>query len=382
MKMNRIVDAGFALFLAALALGTAPQNARAEAHVSGLVDVVFKNTGENDLTNMTFAAHSPFDTIRMRLFADAELASNVSVFTQIFTSTSELVLYGAYIRFEEIAGSRIGAQVGLIPNTVGSFGERTYSDKSPLIGTPLMWVHHTTLRAKAEIASVEDLVAAKEQRTNYGLPPLYDNCWNSGAEVYTTVGDFDLSLGLLTGSVTSMTRNQLKDMPQATGRVAWSRSPGLRLGASTFYGPYLYPRDGGPNFGPGESEEDFMNSGVMADLYWGSRWVDVNAEAIACRWEYPGIPDLGIASGYIEAMYKVRPRWFLAGRYDVYRPNEVEDSSGNDVRWDDAVNKIEYGIGYKPRPRTTIKLVAQHTRFDEVGKYDADLYATQISAAF
>ncbi len=368
--------------LAALAAASSPGFAAAEVQVSGLADVVFKNTGESELTNQTFKGYTTFDTVRLRLFFDAQLAENISVFSQLLTSLSTVDLYGAYVRFSEVGGTAVNVHLGLIPNTVGSFGERTYSDKNPLIGTPLMWVHHSTLNPSSELRSVEDLVAGKQARTRFGLPILYDNCWSSGVEAFGSADAFDWSFGLLTGSVTNMTRNQEKDTPQATGRLAWNFGPELRLGVSAYYGPYLLDEEGGAVAPLGHELDDYMNSAIMADVYWGSRWIDVNAEAVASRWEYPGLPDLGASSGYVEAKWKVRPRWFVAGRIEAFRPNEVEDSAGSRVRWDDALHRFEYGVGYKPRPRTTIKLVGQNVRFDEVSAYDADLVATQVSVAF
>ncbi len=368
---------GIVVGLLALSLAA---DARAEAQLSGLLDVLFKNTGESELTNQSFGGVSTFDTIRLRLFADATIGDKTSVFTQLFSSDDDVEVYAAYIRFEEIAGGPVGAQLGLIPGTVGSFGERTYSDKNPLVGTPLMYVHHSTLHPGHDVLSVDDLVDMQANRDRFGMPILYDNCWNSGLELYGSAGEFDASLAFLVGSVSSPWRQQMKDVPQGTARLVWHSGPSFQIGVSGFYGPYLTPDEAA--FPAGQNENDFMNLGIATDIAWITRWVDFRVEAIAAEWEYPGLPDLGVYSGYAEAMWKVRPRWFVAARAEAFEPAEVSNSAGEQVKWDDPVRRLEYGIGYKPRVRTILKLVAQHDRFEVYEKYNADLYAIQCGVAF
>ncbi len=372
MKSRILVGAFLALVFAT--------EASAEAQLSGLLDVLFKNTGESELTNQSFGGVSTFDTIRLRLFADATVGDKISVFTQLFSSDDEIGVYGAYIRFEEVAGGPVGVQMGFIPGTVGTFAERTYSDKNPLVGTPLMYVHHSSFHPGDDLTSVEGLLAAQADRDRYGLPILYDNCWNSGLEAYASAGPFDFSLAAVVGSVSHPSRQQVKDVPQGTARIAWNGGPGFEFGVSGFYGPYLGPDE--IVFPAGSNENDFMNQGVAADLAWITRWIDLRAEAIAAEWEYPAIPDLGVVSGYVEAMWKFRTRWFLAARGEAFEPSEVPDSTGQDVKWDDPVRRLEYGVGFRPRVRTTLKLVAQHNRFDVHSQYDADLYALQVGVAF
>jgi hypothetical protein len=364
----------------AIAFAAMAGSARADVTVSGLADFVLRNRGEDDLVNTSFGGQSPFDPIRIRLFFDANVSDNTSVFVQFLTDEFEPSLYGAYARFENIAGSSMGVQAGLIPNTVAAWGERTYSDKNPLIGIPLMQVHHTALMPYAPQATVDELLEARDMRSQYGLPLLYDNCWNTGLEVFSTVGEVDLSAAMLSGSVTEPTRTQEKDIPQGTAKVSWSPSPAWRVGVSGFYGPYFV--EGMVGLDPGQESQDFPNSGVVGDFYWGSRWVDVYAEGMICEWQHPQLPDLTASSAYGEVKYKFMPKWYVAGRFDFIDFGEVTDSTGREVPWDYPVSRIEYGIGFKPRPRVILKAVGQHNRFEDAEQYDSDHYAGQLSLAF
>ena len=81
--------------------------------------------------------------------------------------------------------------IGKIPWLLGTYAPRTYSDKKPLIGTPLMWYYHTTLRYDALPPTTDALLAAAgtgQYGTSYapgqpprkGIPVLYDACWDVG----------------------------------------------------------------------------------------------------------------------------------------------------------------------------------------------------------
>lgn len=364
----------------AIALAMTAGAARADVSVSGLADFVVRERGESDLVNTSFGGLSPFNPVRIRLFFDAAVSENTSVFVQFLTDTFDPTLYGAYVRFENLAGTSLGVQAGLIPNTVAAWGERTYSDKNPLVGIPLMQVHHTALMPYAPQATVDELLESREMRSQYGLPLLYDNCWNTGIEIFKTVGEVDLSAAILSGSVTEPSRTQEKDVPQGTAKVSWSPGPALHLGVSGFYGPYF--NDGMVGLDPGQDPEDIMNSGIVGDFYWGSRWVDVYAEGMVCEWEHPQLPDLTASSAYGEVKYKFMTKWYVAGRFDFIRFGDVTDSTGREVPWDYNVSRAEYGIGFKPRPRVTLKAVAQHNRFEDAAHFDSDHYAGQLSVAF
>jgi hypothetical protein len=266
----------------------------------------------------------------------------------------------------------------LIPSTVGNWGPRTYSDHNPLIGVPLVQNHHSSLVASTA-QNVVSLMAERDHRSQGGLPVLYDNCWNTGAELFGQAGDFDWSVAALTGSTTLPSRNRAKNVPQGTGRLAWNRGPSLVVGASGWAGPYLL--DGMPALGSADAS-DFLNTGVGMDLAWTLRYVDLHAEVYRAGWEHPTLPNLSAVSGYLEAKYKFRPRWHAAARVDTFEPSEIPAGAGQTVKWDYPVRRAEYGFGFRPSPRVMAKAVVQMNRFDGNDSLDEDHYLMQVSARF
>ncbi len=358
----------------------------ADVQVSGLADFVYRNSKENDVTNNTFRSFSNFHTSRLRLFFDGNIAENSDLFVQILIDGDVFQLYGAYARFSHLAGNYLNLNVGIIPNTVGSYGPRTYSDKNPLIGTPLLYNFHTALDigTLGAIGTLGELKEAKDNRYDSGLPFIYDACWNSGAEFYGTAGKLDYSLGLLIGSVSKPMQQQFrKDMPQATTHFTYNFSPGFKAGISAFAGPYLseaiFDVPGAP---VNVNANDFLNTGIGYELYFAERYLEIYSEGFSVNWEYPGLPDLSSLAAYVEAKYKIRTHWYVAARFDLVEPGKIEVAPGVEEKWDNPLKRYEFGLGYKPMRGTIVKLVAQLNKFDIDRTFNSELVALQISALF
>lgn len=359
----------------------------AQIEVSGHLDLVGKKyQKETDYTNRTFAGQNNFSAVHSRLFFDARVSENTSVFVQIYsTAYGYIDLHGAYLRLEKLLGTSLNLQVGRIPNTIGTWGARTYSPVNPLIGVPLVWNHHTTLDPAnlGSSPSLTNLLALRDSRTQGGMPILYDFCWNGGVELYGSFGKFDFSLAALSGSVTKPLVEQAKELPQGTAKLSLALSPGFIIGASGFYGPYLHEGNFPANqiFDDGSTSKDYMNIGGGGDLYLAHGPFEIFSEAYYASWEYPNLPLLTAISGYAEAKYKFTTGWYAAGRFDLFEPGMVSVNN-QDVNWDYPLKRYEYGIGYKPNRNLTVKAVSQLNRFADKPEFDFDHYAVQFALEF
>lgn len=369
--------------LLAAGLILAPAAARADLQLSGLADFIGRNASEEDVTNRNFRPSSNLDIVRVRLFVDAAVADDAQFFTQFLVSSySDVFVYGAYLRLRDIGDSPVSLQLGLIPTTIGTWAERTYSDKNPLVGVPLAYNYHSVLEPRGSTqATVEDLLAQRSTRTNRGLPVLYDNCWNTGLEAYGEIGAFDWSLGVLTGSATLPSRTQEEKLPQGTGRLAWYAGPRLQIGVSGWAGPYLF-RDAQVVWEPGRNNDDYLNGGFGYDLAASLRYLEIHSELYRTFWEHPELPTLHATAGYVEAKYKFLLRWYAAARFGFFEPDKAMDSAGTERHWDYPVHRVEYGVGFKPMPRVVAKAVVQSNRFDGNASLDEDHYIVQVSAGF
>jgi hypothetical protein len=371
------------LFIAMMlvAVGTP---AMAEVNVGGMADFVFKNSDNEDFTNITFKQHSPFHTLRTRLFFDATLSENSAAFVQLLTDNNSVTIYGAYARFTDLAGKYLNLQVGYIPTPIGSFGARVYSDKNPLIGTPLLFNYHSNLVAyiSDSMRSVEQLLDRRDTRYNLGLPVVYDACWNTGVEFYGSAGKLDYSVAMVSGAVSLPTLEQAKDIPQVTSKLNYYFNPGCMVGAAGFYGPYLSDKVYGDVLPDGHDYDEYINAGFGYDFYLAIRYLEIYSESYYAMWEHPYLPDLEVVSGYIEAKYKLAPGWYVAGRFDYFEPGTITTVSGGEEDWDYPVKRYEFGIGHHLNRQALLKLVTQLNRVDQTDDLDVDLYAMQLSVSF
>ncbi|MGH8014772.1 MAG: hypothetical protein ACREBV_01115 [Candidatus Zixiibacteriota bacterium] len=368
------------------ALSMLPISAAADVQVSGLADFVVRNSQEEDITNFTFRGFSNFHTMRTRLFFDGVVDDNTAFFVQVLINLNTFQLYGAYAQFKNLYHNYLNANVGIIPIPIGSFGSRTYSDKNPLIGTPLLYNFHTALTpgALGQQGTISELLAEKNDRSYYGVPVIYDACWSTGGELYGSAGKFDYSLGFMFGSVSNPSLDQTREMPQFTTHWTYNFQPGLKVGMSAFMGPYL-SKDDIEEYGsltPVPDPNDYFNTGVGYELYYSTRFLEIYSEGYTTSWEYPGLPDLTAMAGYLEAKYKFHPRWYAAGRFDLVEPGKIDVSPGVEEKWDYPLKRYEFGLGYKPSRSATVKFVTQLNYFDDDDKYDSELIAVQLSALF
>jgi hypothetical protein len=372
------------IVLAAVFVGAMAPRAHGQASVGGEVATTLRNTKISDYSNRTYRYFSNFDTMRARLYFDAQVTDHVSVFTQVLIDTQVFQLYGAYVRLEQLAGPYLNLQVGLIPAPVGAWDERTYQMTNPLIGTPLPYSYHSALvpGGPDSMRTVDDMWESAEDRSNYGLPVIYDACWNTGGEFYGATGKLDYSIGFLTGSLSLPTTQSNKERPQGTVHLAYNFGPGLRIGGSGWYGTYLTEGSFNDSLPTGASLNDYQNAGAGYELYLAHRMLEIHSEGFFSYWEHPYLPRLDVLSGYAELKYTVLAGWYVAGRFDWYLPGLVTNAAGVTKSWDYDVERYEFGLGYKPGRSTVIKLVAQLNRIPDESELNHDLVALQVVVGY
>jgi hypothetical protein len=125
---------------------------------------------------------------------------------------------------------------GKMPWIIGTYGPRTYSDRKPLIGTPLIYQYHTTLRYDA-IPPNADALLAVAGRGQYGvqyggatskfrgMPVIYDFCWDAGLAVTGSQSGLEYAVGMINGApgwmVPSQDNNNGKSV-QSSGPQTWN----------------------------------------------------------------------------------------------------------------------------------------------------------------
>ena len=141
----------------------------------------------------------------------------------------------------------------------------------------------------------------------------------AGAEVDATVGKADFRAQFVNSSPANprsiFDRDQYGNW---AGGAGYTIRQGLRVGASSYRGPYLDRLS--EFYFPGEAPpRDLPATAVGLDAQWGWRHLNVSGEWQHFEFTYHKIPTYLRHTGYVEARQVLNPRWYLASRVGYVR---------------------------------------------------------------
>lgn len=386
--------AGLAILAAA---GRAEATGGVEARVHGLLDVVLAGKSEAFDLNTEWLGDTRFDAYAARIFVDGSVTDRIQVYTQLLADEVVGVrAMGAYAMFDPWEGRDVHVIAGLIPYLVGTMDARAYSDKNPLIGMPLVYQHQTSLRWDQIPANRDELLSqagAGYRGVSYGggwsypgMPVVYQHWWDFGAGVIGSARPLEFALGIENGTPSwpDPTRDT-NEGKALQGRIGLTPSPAIRLGLSGAYGPYLVDNVR-PALAPGRRAEDYNQILTMVDAEWSGGHFEVRGEGYRNTWQTPTVGDLTVSGVYGEAKVTLPAGFYVAGRYEIMRFDEIRDSAGASKPWDTNWDRGEAGLGYRVARGVLAKAVYQwNTPKSDSPNVEDETYslaATQLSVRF
>ena len=374
--------------------GSRPAIADTQFHFHGLLDVVAAERGAAFESNLLMRGDSPFDGYGLRAFADATLNPRLQVFTQlVLRDATAPYVDGAYLTFTPQPQRDLHLQAGKQPWAIGTWAPRTYSDRNPLIGCPLMYQYHSTLLWYEIPPNADELLSlagAGQAATDYfggqgrGMAIVDDSYWDVSATLSGSARPLEYALGVSAGAPSwGSTSEDDNSGRSVLGRLGFAPLPGVRVGVSGSYGPYLV-QGVTKRLPPGKSPDDYPQQLGMADAELLAGHLELRAEGARNVWKTPTLGALGVSSGYAELKYAFAFGGYLAGRWDAIRFADVTDSTGARRAWDADARRVEAGAGYRFDRNVTAKLVWQQTRYGQpvLGRTRVALVGAQLSIAF
>jgi hypothetical protein len=108
------------------------------------------------------------------------------------------------------------------------------------------------------------------------------------------------------------------------GGAGYTIRQGLRVGASTYYGPYLDRQES--FYTPGEAPPRTLPARAIGiDAEWAAGHWNVQGEWQEFDFTYKAIPDFRETIGYAEVKRVLTPRWYLASRFCATRASFGSD---------------------------------------------------------
>lgn len=378
-------------FVAVVALaataGIGPVDAAGQIEFSGQLDLVGVARGDGPELNQGFRGDGPFNAVRLKLFARRWVTDRIGIFAELLYDVDAAArVNGAYVVVNDLMGGPwLNARLGLAPNVVGSFGQRsTYFNVNPLIGVPLVWSYRTNLGGSGTNTAAGLTTATGEP--GGGMPILYDSCWNVQWELLGEIGRFEYSVGMTPGSMSNPIRSRAVKGSTWMARVGFAPVPSVRLGLSAAEGPYLsaptLDAAGNPPYAEDPSDFDQRLHGVDVAYQAGS-WL-VHSEAYRVVWEAPLVSDdLEAFGGYVELRFDFLPGWYVAGRLDGLQFSDIATGpqAGTRAPWDQDTRRTEVALGYRLAREVLLKLDWQRTTIPDAG-FGQNRFAVQVSSVF
>lgn len=378
--------------LAMLAATPAGAEDAPRLRVRGLVDLVLHNDTHSAELATFDRAGSPLESQRLRLFVEGSASANIDVFTQVIFSQETFVLDGAYALVTPWRERDLHLMAGKIPAPIGAWAPRTYSNKNPLVTSPLMYQHHTSLRWDKVPMSPAALLGAAGMgwdgadygsgAGSLGMPIVDDYGWDFGVVALGSIAPFEFSLGLTNSAPGWASPGEdVNDGKAVQGRLGVVPTAGVRLGVSGAQGAYLgdWVRYALP---AGRTEADYVQTLGMADAAFERGHLELRAEGFVNEFETAYCGTLRTTGGYAEGRYGFDLGLWLAVRADAMRHSDL--TAGALTRpWDDDVDRLDVGLGYRIARGAAIKAAWQRTRLDQLdGRQSFDLFMTQLSLEF
>ncbi len=364
--------------------------------VGGIVDAV-TTFGDGSGLNANTLDDNNFNNIRTLLNFQFQHRDRLRADVEVLfddASKEKIRLQGAFITLFNVPNEMANFMVGKIPNLFGNFAKREFSDVNPLIGQPLMRQYRTSLDWNNLWNNQEQLILKRKRLQHNGnlpihvlsgaTPTVYDARWDFGIELFGNISMVEYQVAVTEGSVSNPEADKNKGK-QFLGRIGLNPYAGLKFGVSYANNPYLSWADEQRLLENGKGKGEYRQKAYGADVEASYRYLIVFSEFVRSTWD--ATVDEGSLSNwswYIDAKYKIHPKFYIAGRYDMMNFSEIMDpATGKKDRWDYNVKRYEAGMGFRITTDASIKLVEQWTVFEKSsGLKTVMLTAAQLSVPF
>ena len=349
--------------------------------------------------NYTDYAHSALRLFRVDVSAAVKAGPHFTVLSQVRSENLDTAEpYALYLRVRPWSSKDFDIQVGLVPPTFGAFLRHSYANDNPLIGYPLAYQYLTTLRPDALPASADELLKKRstgwlvkysvgDSTAQAGVPLVTAFSWDTGVQAHGTVGIVSATAAITTGTISHPLFKEDNDGRQLATRVELRPVMGLVVGTSFAHGAFVSQSAARAAVGSEANDQSYAQTAWGGDLEYSHGYYLLRAETIVSSWRLPTatppaaqvpIQDaLTSFSTSVEGRYKLRPRLYVAARFDRLTFSDLAGADGISQPWDAPVKRIEVGTGYSLQRNLVLKLSYQHNTRDggnflpRVGKFAA-----------
>jgi len=336
--------------------------------------------------NYTDYAHSALRLFRVDVSAAIKAGPHFAVLSEVRSENIGAVQpYALYLRVRPWSARDFDIQVGRVPPIFGAFLRHSYANDNLLIGYPLAYQYLTTLRPDALPASADELLRKQgtgwlvhysvgDQTPQAGVPLVTAFNWDTGVQAHGTVGIVSATAAITTGTISNPLFKEDNDGRQLATRVEVRPTTGLVAGTSFARGAFVSQSAARAAVGSEANENSYAQTAWGGDIEYSHGYYLVRAETIVSAWRLPPAAppplqapiegSLTALSTSVEGRYKLRPRLYVAARFDRLMFSDLTGEDGISQPWDAPVRRIEVGGGYSLQRNFVLKLSYQYNTRD------------------
>lgn len=342
---------------------------------------------------------------RATLFVDAQIGPQVYAFVQTrvdrgFDPSDESLR----ARVDEYAlrvtpwqSGVVSVQLGKFATVVGSWPQRHSSWDNPFINAPLPYEELTGLWDSEPAPNAAVLLFWAHVKSGSSTGPQFDDkylrlplVWGpsyaTGFSVSGILGRFEYAAEVKNaglGSRPSLWNDdgQIWDHPAVNGRVGFKPNPMWNFGCSVGDSPYL--RTEAVRLIPsGLSRGDYRERMFAQDASFAWHHLQLWAEAFEARYSNPKVGDAAVLGYYVEAKYKLTPRWFVAARWNEQHYGRITELTGTQTKWGRDTTRADLATGFRFTAHTQLKIEYSLQHYASGPRENEHLAAAQFVLKF
>jgi len=364
--------------------------------VSGTVSGSIGPDDEPGYFNYTDYEHTPLRMFRAAATAAWYPNDHLGVLTELRLENTDVRAHAWYLRLRPWVDRAIDVQIGRIPPSFGAYARRSYGTDDPFIGYPLAYQYLTSQRADALPATADNVLRQRGRgwlvrypigntTPDAGLPLASASQWDTGVQVRLGTRPLSLSVALTQGTLSNPLVEDNNRGKQISGRLAIAPAPAVVLGVSAAGGASV-SRVATSALPPGSTGGTPTQAAFGADLEVSSGHWLVRTELVVSTWSVPAVEApfiedrLTAAGAWVEARYRVSPRWYVAGRADRLGFSRLVGTlfSGQPETWDAPVTRGQVAAGYYVRRNIVARAEYQYNWRDGGRPHERGLASAQI----
>jgi len=259
---------------------------------------------------------------------------------------------------------------GKIPWLIGTYADRAYPDKNPLVGVPMLYQFHTGLTWYRLPVSGAGVTATSAYGDGYsgsrmfagGMPVVWEAWWDAGVMAVGSARPLEAAFGAVQGTPGwGEAGEDGNNGKTVLGRIGLCPTAALRVGVSGALGPYL-DDSVADSLPAGKHVTDYDQRLLMTDAEFQLGHVELRGEGYRNAWQTPRLGELRVSGYYAEGKYTLPMGLYAAGRWEIQRYSKVDGGAGAGVPWHADQDRLEVGLGYRVSHGVVAKTAYQRQR--------------------